>query len=64
VNETTGHLDRDVSTTLAALALEATRLGVIDGWRAYILDQAKRSGISNCQMAAEISKQKVKRNEN
>ena len=57
-----GRLDRDVST-LAALALEATRLGVIDGWRAYILDQAKQSGISNSQMVEEINRQKVKNSE-
>lgn len=40
---------------LAELVRQTKRLGVVDGWREYILDQARRSGISNEQLKAALA---------
>lgn len=42
--------------SLANLVTQATSLGTLDGWRAYIRDQQVRSGISNQELAAEIER--------
>jgi len=52
-------LERSASS-LAALVIQAQKLGTIDGWREYIRDQQLRSGISNEQMAEEINRQKAR----
>lgn len=40
---------------LADLIRQAQSLGVVDGWREYIMDQARRSGISNDQLKAALA---------
>lgn len=39
---------------IAGLVVQAERLGVIDGWRAYLVDLQRQSGINNAQMARQL----------
>lgn len=51
----TDRLER-TAIDLAELVRQTQRLGVVDGWREYILDQARRSGVSNQQIKIELDR--------
>lgn len=53
-------LERSVES-LAELVIAVQDKGMIDGWREYILDQARRSGIDNKTLAAAIKAQREKK---
>lgn len=53
-------LERSVES-LAELVIACQDKGMIDGWREYILDQARRSGIDNKTLAAAIKAQREKK---
>lgn len=45
---------------LAAHVIEAERLGTLEGWRAYIWDQAKRLGAGSEEMTQAIKDERKK----
>ena len=41
---------------LALLVVDCEKGGTIEGWRAYIMDQAKKANITNAELKAAIEK--------
>lgn len=69
VNYMAGHCEENRSAPpffvltaaeVAQMVVDAQRLGVIDGWRAYIRDQQIRSGVSNDDLTRAIAQLKDK----
>ena len=47
---------------LASLVVMVEKIGTLDGWRAYIWDQAKSAGVDG-QMARAIEEERKKQND-